>query len=42
MKEPLRNLTKLRIQEINDQSLIAPLTKEQRMMFETVNIDMTE
>ena len=42
MKELLRILTKLRIQEINNQSIIAPLTKEQRMIFEAFNIDMTE
>ncbi len=42
MKELLRTLTKLRIQEINDHSIITPLTKEQRMIFESFGISMTE
>jgi transposase len=42
MKELLRILTKLRIQEINNHSILAPLTKEQRMIFEAFDISLTE
>ncbi|WP_160319149.1 hypothetical protein [Youngiibacter fragilis] len=42
MKGLLRTLAKLRIQEINDQSIIAPMTKEQRMIFESFDISLSE
>ena len=42
MKELLRILAKLRIQEINGHSIIAPQTKEQRMMFEAFDITLSE
>jgi len=38
MKELFRVLGKLRIQEINDQSIIAPITKEQRLIFEAFDV----
>lgn len=38
MKEMLRTLAKLRIQEINNQCILAPVTKEQRIIFESFNI----
>jgi len=34
----LRTLAKLRIQEINNQCILAPVTKEQRIIFESFNI----
>lgn len=42
MKELLRIMTKLRIQKISEQSIIAPLTKEQSMIYEAYNISLTE
>jgi len=42
MKELIRILAKLRILEINEQSIIAPLTKEQRMIFEALDISQLE
>jgi transposase len=42
MKEILRVLAKLRIQEISGQSIIAPLTKEQRMIYEAFNLSLPE
>lgn len=42
MKELIRILAKLRIQEINGQSIIAPLTKEQRMIYEAFNLSLPE
>lgn len=42
MKELLRILAKLRIQEINGQSIISPLTKEQRMIYEAFGLTMLE
>lgn len=42
MKELLRVLAKLRIQEINGQYILAPLSKEQRMIFEAFNLSLPE
>ncbi len=40
MKELLQILAKLRIQDINGQSIIAPVTKEQRIIYEAFNIPL--
>lgn len=42
MKELLRILAKVRIQEINEQSIIAPITKEQRLIYEAFNVPLPE
>jgi len=42
MKELQRILAKLRIQEIHEHIIIAPLTKEQRMIFEAFDISLGE
>ena len=42
MKELLRILAKLRIQEINGQSIISPLTKEQRILYQAFDVTIPE
>ena len=42
MKELLRALAKLRIQEINGQTILAPVSKEQRMIFDAFNLSLPE
>ena len=42
MKELLRILAKLRVQEINEHTIIAPITKEQRLIFEAFDITLLE
>lgn len=42
MKELLRVLAKLRIQEINGQTILAPVSKEQRMIFDSFNLSLPE
>jgi transposase len=42
MKELLRVLAKLRIQEINGQTILAPVSKEQRLIFEAFNISLPQ
>ena len=42
MKELLRVLAKLRIQEINGQTILAPVSKEQRLIFEAFDISLPQ
>ena len=42
MKELLHVLAKLRIQEINGQTILAPVSKEQRLIFEAFDISLPQ
>lgn len=42
MKELLNVLANLRIQEINGQTILALVSKEQRLIFEVFNLSLSE